>query len=200
MLVLVGAAVLGLTTMSKAQVTSSPEAHAPGPKPSPQELYRSMRLNMLQGSRAKFSLPPGSTPLEPWGVVMDQGFEKGTFTTVAVCDGSASIYLSNGGGYIGGKGQEPIRKAAEAAVHAARDFQAKMQPTTDYPIPEKDQVIFYLMTDSGVFTARASVNDLKIGVGQFSSLWRSMQNVVTEYRLWDQGGRKGGGGTLVPPK
>jgi len=152
---------------------------------------------MLQGSRAKFGLPAGSSPTEPWGVVMDQGFEKGTFTTVAVCDGSASLYFSNGGGYIGGQGQEPIRKAAEDAVRTARDLQDKMSATSEYPVAEKGQVIFYVMTDSGVFTAKASAIDLKTGSGQFVPLWRAMQNVVTEYRLWDQSGRKGGGGTLT---
>lgn len=190
--VLLFPALCGLTMMSEAQETKS--------KPGPQELYRSMRLDMLQGSRAKFGIPPGSTPLEPWGIVMDQSFDRGISTVVAAYDGSASLYFSSGGGYIGGRGQEPIKKAAEAAVRIARDFQPKMNPTSDYPLPEKDQVFFYLMTDSGVFTAKAAISDLKTGVGQFSPLWRAMQDVVTQYRLWDQAGRIGSGGTLVPPR
>ena len=42
-----------------------------------------------------------------------------TATIVAVSDGSASIYLSNGGGYLGGGGHESIRNAASKMVEAA---------------------------------------------------------------------------------
>jgi hypothetical protein len=192
-MILAAMCLLGTTSVTQ-------ETNPTKPKPSPQQIYHDMRIAMLQGSRAKLGLPPGVSSTDPWGVLMDQGLERGTFTTIAICDGSASLYFSNGGGYIGGKGQEPIRKAAEDAVRTARDFQTRMMLTNEYPIAEKDQIIFYLMTDSGVFTAKASVSDLKTGAAQFSPLWHAMQNVVTEYRLWDQAGRKGGGGTLVPPK
>ena len=196
-LVLALAVLCGLNAMSGAQQPDSAEVNAAKPKPSPQEVYSGARQMMLRGSRAKFGLPPGSLPTEPWGIVMDEGLEKGTFTTVAICDGSASLYFSNGGGYIGGKGQEPIRKAAESAVRVARDFQPKMKATNDFPVPEKGQVIFYVMTDSGIFAANAAEADLKAHLAPFFPLWGAMQNVITEYRLWDQGGRKGGGGTLV---
>jgi hypothetical protein len=195
--VLAAIATIWLLTKSGAQVPTAAKTEPAKAKSDTKEVYLGLRNSMLQGSRAKFGLPPGSVPTEPWGVVMDQGLKKGTFTTVATCDGSASLYFSNGGGYIGGKGQEPIKKAAEVAVRTARDLQAKMTSASSFPLPAKGEVTFYVMTDSGVFTAKAAESDLKTRLAPLAPLWGAMQNVITEYRLWDQGGRKGGGGALV---
>ena len=123
-----------------------------------------------------------------------------TATVVAASDGSASVYLSGGGGYIGGKGQEPIRLAAERAVEVARAVQLPSQPTTDFPVPETGGVFFYFLTDAGVFALRTSVQELNSPSHPLRKIGDAMQGVITQYRLWDDGGRKGGGGMLTPPK
>jgi hypothetical protein len=47
----------------------------------------------------------------------DSSFKDGgSYTVVAFADGSASIYLSTGGGHIGGVAHENVRKAAKALV------------------------------------------------------------------------------------
>jgi hypothetical protein len=50
---------------------------------------------------------------------MDGGVDNGTVTVVAFSDGTASVYLSIGGGFIGGKSHEAVRKAADQMVAAA---------------------------------------------------------------------------------
>jgi hypothetical protein len=191
-------AVVWLAMSSRAQVstTSKPEA----PKASdPKQVYLGLRKTMLDGPRTKFGLPPAPKPTEPWGVLMDWGVDNGTATVVTASDGSASVYLSSGGGYIGGKGQEPIRLAAERVVEIARTVQLPSQPTTDFPIPETGGVFFYFLTDAGVFTFQTSAKELNSPMHPLRKIGDAMQEVITQYRLWDQGGRKGGGGTLVPP-
>jgi hypothetical protein len=101
-------------------------------------------------------------------------------------DGSASVYLSSGGGYLGGIGQEPIRKAAQHAVDAAREVQSKMKPAGNYPLPEQGQVTFYVLTDSGVLTATTTQQSLSTHQDPYSRLGDSMQNVITQYRLWSE--------------
>jgi hypothetical protein len=115
----IGITVAWLVNRSRAQVSiaSKPEATK---APEPKEAYLGLRRMMLDGTRAKFGLPPTPKPSDPWGVLMDWGINNGTATVVAMSDGSASVYLSSGGGYIGGKGQEPIRLATEKAVEVAR--------------------------------------------------------------------------------
>jgi hypothetical protein len=101
-------------------------------------------------------------------------------------DGSASVYFSTGGGYIGGKGQEPIRIAAERAVDAARLVQLPQSPTTTFPLPEQHGVFFYLLTDAGVFMFRTSEQELNSNGHRLRKLGDDMQRVITQYRLWDE--------------
>jgi hypothetical protein len=151
-------------------------------KPDKKDVYQGLRLQILQGSRKKFSLAPAANRNEPWGVVMDWGMARGSAAVTAVLDGSASIYLSSGGGSIGGRSHESIRKAAQNAVAIAAKLQPTMRPTTDYPLPTQDELIFYVLTDAGVFTQSASVKDVGSHRHALSPLGDAMQVIVTEYR------------------
>lgn len=152
----------------------------------PKEAYSRLRSMMLHASRSKFSLAPTTKPSEPWGVVMDWGVKNGTTTVVTMSDGSASAYFSGGGGHIGGKGQDPIRIAAQKAVEVARGVELPEQSTTAYPQPEQGGVFFYLLTDAGVFMLRTTEQELNSPDHALGKLGDAMQGVITEYRLWEQ--------------
>jgi hypothetical protein len=152
----------------------------------PAEVYAGLRQLALTGSRSKLGLAPTSNRTEPWGVVIDWGLQKGTATVIAMSDGSASVYFSTGGGYIGGKGQEPIRIAAERSVDAAKLVPLPHTPTTAFPVPEQHGVFFYLLTDAGVFIFRTSEQELNSTGHPLRKLGDNMQGVITQYRLWDQ--------------
>jgi hypothetical protein len=137
------------------------------------DVYYAMRSQALQMVRAKVGLPAGSTPTAPWGVVMDWGLPNGnvTSTVVAYSDGGASVYLSGGGGYIGGgQTHEAIRKAAQKAVSLAAGLEMKAVATNEYPLPRSGEMIFYLLTDAGVFTASGSQAELSSGRHPFPRL------------------------------
>jgi hypothetical protein len=147
------------------------------------DVYEGLRAQILQGTRSRFNLSPTPEPMIPWGVVMDWGVTTGSATVVALSDGHASIYLSNGGGYLGGsQSHDSIRKAAQAAVTTAAEFQAQMRPTNTYPLPHRGEVIFYLLTDSGVLTASALEQEMSSHQHRLSTLGDAMQLIVTEYR------------------
>lgn len=154
------------------------------------EAYLGLRNLILTGSRAKFSLPSTSRPTEPWGLVMDWGIQSGTVTVVAMSDGGASIYLSSGGGSLGGIGQETIRNAAKKAVNLASTVQPQMEETKTFPLPATGDVEFYALTDAGVFRAEVPEADLRGGRGPFVSLGSAMQEVITAYRIHEKGYHK----------
>jgi hypothetical protein len=192
--ILLTVAVLAIWFAMRSRVRAGKTHSAP-----PKGIYLGLRNQMLQGSRAKFGLPAPQRPEEPWGVVMDWGVTSAIATVVALSDGTASVYLSSGGGYIGGQGQEPIRLAAQKAVEVARTVQLPPHPTADFPLPETGGVFFYFLTDAGVFTLHSSVQELGSPGNPLRKIGDAMQEIITQYRLWDQNGRKGGGGVLVPP-
>jgi hypothetical protein len=117
---------------------------------------------------------------------MDWAIPNGSATVVAISDGNASVYLSHGGGFIGGFAHESVRKAAQLTVAAANEIQPQMHATTTYPLPQPGEVTFYALTDSGVFTASALEADLKNGRSPLSNLSNAAQEVITQYRLMQQ--------------
>ncbi len=146
--------------------------------------YRGLRNLALQGTRAQFGLAPTSAPTEPWGVVMDWGVTGGTVTVVAFSGGNASVYLSSGGGSIGGaESHESIRKAGQKMVAVAAECQPQTHATTAYLLPQSGKVNFYLLTDAGVFTASATQDELSTHRHPLSKLGDAAQDIITQYRL-----------------
>ena len=118
-------------------------------KATSRDTYLDLRDLAFKTSRAKLGLLPMLASTQSWGVIMDWGLTKGTATVFVFSDGNASVYLSSGGGFIGGAQHESIRKAARKMVAIAADCQPHAHLTTNYPLPEHSQVIFYLLTDVG---------------------------------------------------
>ncbi len=151
------------------------------------KVYFGLRDLILHGSRSKFGIPPDSKPDEPYAVVMDWGIDEGTATVVAIADGTGSVYLSSGGGFIGGgQSHESIRTAAKRTVELATQVQPMMHLTTNYPLPERRQVNFYVLTDAGVFTASASEEQMRTHASPLYQLGDAAQAIITEYRLMQQ--------------
>src|SRR5262249_6874195 len=149
----------------------------------PRDAFTDLRHQALHGSRETLGLPVPASPTEPWGVLMETAFPKATVTVVAFADGSASIYLSTGGGFIGGGGHDPIRRPAVAMVQSARPLQPQTTLTSTFPLPTPGQVTFYLRTDAGVFSAQAPERDLGERRHPLSPLFYAGQGVITQYRL-----------------
>jgi len=117
-------------------------------------------------------------------VLMDWHVDKGTVTVVAAADGAASLYLSSGGGYIGGSEKVPaIREAALHAVSLATGLRFHFEHTDTSPLPSLGDVTFYITTVAGVSRAVAAEARLRAGADPLAGLSGAMQRIVTEYRL-----------------
>lgn len=176
-----------LTFMGLLSFLFGPASKAQQPKPGTRKAaFADLRMQALTGTRAAFGLDASATSATPWGVVMETGFPEGSFTLVALSDGSASIYLSSGGGSIGGRAHEAIRRASRAMVDLAAKFQPKSTATNDFPLPKDGQTIFYLLTDAGVFTVSAPEQDLGEERHAWSPLFHAGHDVIGQYRLIEQ--------------
>jgi hypothetical protein len=138
------------------------------------DVYRGLR-----DQRFKTPVPPGQAVF-----LMDWPVSDAFSTVVVGSDGSASIYLSHGGGFIGG-GQkyESVRVAALKAASLALQMRGKMSPAEDFSLPQPEDVRFYLITSEGAFAATVQEVDLKSGSSPFTRLGAAAQQIVTEYRL-----------------
>jgi hypothetical protein len=149
--------------------------------------YLGLRDLALQTPLTEVPSAKATKPGEPFAVLMDWGIPAGTATVGAYADGTASIYLSSGGGFLGGgQAHESIRNAAIKTVEIAGELKALMQPTTTYPLPQRGQVTFYVRTDAGALTATAPEDELRSHRSPLYKLGDSAQTIITEYRLTQQ--------------
>lgn len=152
-----------------------------------EDTYSSLRGKALSIGRSAAGLaePPRDAPA--WGLLMETGYEEGSSTLLALSDGTTSLYLSGGGGVIGGQQHESVRRANAQLLRSANLFVGKMAPTGRYPLPAPGQVLFYARTDSGVLTASAPEEALGSGRHELSPLFMSGHGVITALREITEG-------------
>jgi hypothetical protein len=68
----------------------------------PHEVFLRLRGQLLEVDPAELELSPSPRLPRVWAVLMEMGLDTGTASLVAVADGTTSLYLSTGGGVIGG--------------------------------------------------------------------------------------------------
>jgi hypothetical protein len=149
-----------------------------------QDTYLGLRRMVLNLKLSELRPSPQWPSGKPFAVLMDWPVTRAIATTVAVADGTASIYFSSGGGMLGGgQGHKAIRDAAFHALRVAAELGPQMQPTTEYPLPSEGFCSFYGVTDDRVLTASASVEELRTHRHALSQLGDAMQMIIAQYRI-----------------
>ena len=117
-------------------------------------------------------------------VLMDWNLGKAVASVLAVNDGTASVYLSSGGGFIGGgQRSEAMRETAVRATQVATTLLPQMQLTESFETPpHPEDVYLYARSREGVYRATAKVAELRTGTGPFAPLSNLMQHIITLYR------------------
>jgi hypothetical protein len=176
-----GIRLAGMWLADRQNRPQNPDATATSQAKNP---YLGLRSQVFELKREKIGLAAPAKRTEPWAAVMEWGVTNGTAIVVAIADGTASIYLSSGGGSIGGgQSHDSIRKAAQKMVSVAAEFQPQMQAMDTYPLPQRGQVTFYVLTDAGVFTANTPQEELSSHRHPLSKLGDAAQEIITQYRL-----------------
>jgi len=126
-------------------------------------------------------------------VVMESGHPEAAAALLAVMDGSASLYVSNGGGIIGA-GQYPApNAAARKLVAKAAEFRSACTLTHEFPFPEKGHTRIYIITLNGVLTSDAKEDELEAGRHRMSPLFRAARELSGQMRLAEEKMKKAGG-------
>jgi len=128
----------------------------------------------------ELSLPTETTVV--YGVIMDWEMGGATASTVAYQTGDASLYLSSGGGVIGGGQHQNVNSAAKQFVSLAQTFLDKTNKTETTPLPSTDEVKFYLLTNKGIFAGREQMKNFENNSSTWLKLFEEGNNVLTELR------------------
>lgn len=146
---------------------------------------RSMALNL---KAEELGLTPENFPDEVFGLLMETGFEKGSFTLLVLADGTTSLYFSNGGGIIGAGTHEAVKKASSVLLVGANHFWPKTKSTSTFPYPSGGEVRFYFIGRSGVTVYSARERDLGENRDPMSQLFYASHRVISELRKIEESG------------
>jgi|SRR5579872_1867538 len=176
-------AMLALSTPAATDVSPAQPGGAAAARPShaadrPSNVYLGFRSLALGRTPHDFGLTPTGPGPTAFGIVMDIGFERGVATVAGFSSGDASLYLSHGGGIIGGIDHKIIRDAAQAWVASAQPHLTSLKATTTFPLPAAGEVRIYVLTDRGVLAARSTTDDLDRGGPEWSPIWQSAQVLI----------------------
>lgn len=150
---------------------------------SPGGVYTGLRAQALAVRRDEAGLPAPPADAPVWGVLMETGYPGAVATLLALADGTTSLYLSSGGGVIGGQAHQSVRAATTAFLDTANHLRAELRPAPATPLPEEGQTVFYALTDAGVLTGGGVENDLGEGRHELSELFHAGHGVIAELRV-----------------
>jgi len=128
----------------------------------------------------------GMKPVAPGtilAVVYDWEIGRGVVTLAAFHDGTTSIYLSSGGGFLGTGSQPSVQRAAAEFREEAARLRGHFTPASDFPLPDRGKARFHLVTDdatlqSGTFTEA----ELQADAHPLGKLAKLAQDVITAVR------------------
>ncbi|AXT86646.1 hypothetical protein C6I20_16715 [Aeromicrobium sp. A1-2] len=140
-----------------------PDSRAPRSSP-PQdedevEVSAALRAMVLSTRPDELGLN-ADEPDRVFGVVMELGRDLDVVTVVALLDGTASRYLSTGGGTVGAGEHEPVAEAARSLVAMGQVLVGQTEPESNFPSPAPGRVRFHLLTVGGGRTADATAREL----------------------------------------
>lgn len=118
-----------------------------------------------------------------YGVIMDWEMGGATATTVAYQTGDASLYLSSGGGVIGGGQHENVNVAAKQFVNLAQTFLDKTVKSETTNLPEENQVAFYLLTSNGIYVGKEKMENFENNSSTWIKLFEEGNKVLSELRV-----------------
>jgi hypothetical protein len=129
----------------------------------------------------QLSLPVQNTHV--YGIIMDWGIDSATATIISYQTGDASMYLSSGGGVIGGGQHQNVNNAAKQFVNLAQTFLNKATKANANTLPKQDEVNFYMLTNKGTFYGGDVMKNFENNTSTWLPLFEEANRVITELQL-----------------
>jgi hypothetical protein len=113
---------------------------------------------------------------------METGYPEGVATLVVVADGTASLYFSNGGGFIGAGDHKKVRDAIGPFLWSIDASLSKFIPAATAPLPQVGRVRFYIRTFEGSLAGEASEEDLGYNRHALSAVFHAGHAIIAAMR------------------
>jgi hypothetical protein len=92
------------------------------------------------------------------------------------------LYLSSGGGVIGGAGHDNVKQAAILFIAKAEKYLAMTTKSETTSLPETNGVNFYFLTNKGKFVGQEQVINFENHSSRWLDLFEEGNKLITEIR------------------
>ena len=145
--------------------------------------YNGLRQMALNFTPEELGLEVSNKNFKAFGIVMDWDLGNGIATLSVLATGDVSMYLSTGGGYIGGGQHENVRKAGLNYLKVGQEFLDKATLTEETPLPARNTVNFFFLTNKGKYVGREGMANIDSGNSDWTNLFVEANKVLTQLRL-----------------
>lgn len=170
------------STSNENKVTTTEKTNKTKAHQTEESAFDGLRNIALTMTPEKLGLSLPADKIIVYGVVMDWGIKSVTATIVSYQTGDASLYVSTGGGVIGGGQHQNVNSASKQFVSLAQKFLDKATKTQVTSLPSTNEVKFYLLTNKGIFVGEEQVKNLDNNSSPWLKLFEEGNNVLTEIR------------------
>ncbi|HEY7981872.1 MAG TPA: hypothetical protein VID19_10355 [Candidatus Eremiobacteraceae bacterium] len=146
-------------------------------------VFTGLRSKALHVTPRELGFVPVAGAPQVFGVVTDWSLDNGVATITAFVTGDASLYLSSGGGVIGGIEHENVRLAAKSVIDIAATCLELLKPTTGFPLPAAGCTRFSVLSIGINHCAECATIDLTERKHALSPLFFAVQELIGQLRL-----------------
>lgn len=118
-----------------------------------------------------------------YGLITEMFMNNGTATVVGFLSGDASIYLSSGGGFIGGGNHEDVNLKVKEIIDKIQKFKEKSINIENADLPEKNMINFNFLTKNGVYQISENKNEIMSENSEFTELYKEVDKIMTLIRI-----------------
>jgi hypothetical protein len=147
----------------------------------PAEVYEGLRQQVLRLTPDQLGDAFAGAPI--LALLMETGYTDAVATLVGVADGTSSLYLSNGGGFVGAGTHAAVADANRRWLEAGRTFLPELYEVADPPLRDVGMTQFVAVTPDALRAVVAPEDDLGKDRHPLSPFFYAAQDVITQIRL-----------------
>jgi hypothetical protein len=118
-----------------------------------------------------------------YGLVTEMFMNKGTATIVGFLSGDASIYLSSGGGFIGGGNHEDVNSKVKEIIDQIQKYKSKSIKIENADLPKQNEINFNFLTKNGIYQINGNMNEIMSEKSEFTELYKEVDKIMTLIRI-----------------
>lgn len=171
----------GLFLMAAAGLGVAAPQPAPAAPTFPADTYLALREVAFSTKAEDVDVQSGPGEEQAYGVIVEFWRDAQVATVVAFASGDSSVYLSAGGGEIGGRREPTVASAAKSLVVQAQTQLSDLSVMTQYPTPAPGHVAVYALTTKGLRGVEADESRIAIAKDPLNPLYAGAQGIVSAF-------------------